>query len=347
MPLEFVRNDITAMHTDAVVNAANSRLQRGGGVCGAIFAKADSAKLQAACHEIGFCPTGSAVITPSFGLPAPFVIHAVGPVWDGGTHGESLLLRSAYMSSLDVARDHSLHSIAFPLISSGIYGFPKREALSVAVTAIGDWLKRSDSEMQVYLVVFDRSAFDLSSMLNRHVQEFIDEHYVDTHTFERPIPPRRMCSASVSRESSLPTAYAAPIENAYCEPSGSAPRSLEDMLLQSSETFSQMLLRFIEVRGMSDPEVYKHANLDRKLFSKIRSNPHYQPSKNTVLALCIALRLNIEQATDLLRLAGYALSPSNKGDLIVEYFIRKKFYDIHTVNETLFSFDQKLLGSQS
>lgn len=340
MPLEFVRNDITLMNTDAVVNAANSRLQRGGGVCGAIFAAADGRRLQEACDRIGFCRTGSAVLTPSCGLTAPYVIHAVGPVWEDGSHGEGLLLRSAYMCSLDVARENNLHSIAFPLISSGIYGFPKQEALSVAVNAISDWLKRSDSDMQVYLVFFDRSAFELSSTLSRNVQTFIDEHYVDTHTFARP---------SLSNEAEFCAVSTAPRCCEAAEDSAlstCAPRSLEDILRHRGETFSEMLLRFIDMRGMSDPEVYKRANLDRKLFSKIRSNPNYQPSKNTVLALCIALRLNIDQTTDLLRLAGYALSPSSKADLIVEYFIRKKYYDIHAVNETLFAFDQKLLGAQ-
>ncbi len=339
MPLEFVRNDITLMKTDAVVNAANSRLQRGGGVCGAIFAAADGRRLQEACDRIGFCRTGSAVLTPSCGLTAPYVIHAVGPVWEDGSHGESLLLRSAYMSALNVAQENSLHSVAFPLISSGIYGFPRQEALSVAVTAISDWLERSDCDMQVYLVFFDRSSFELSSTLSRNVQAFIDDHYVDTHAFARP---------SLHNEAEFYAASAAPHSDEAFEdvvPSACAYRSLEDVLNQAGESFSQMLLRLIDERGLSDPEVYKRANLDRKLFSKIRSNPHYQPGKNTVLALCIGLRLNIDQTTDLLRCAGFALSPSSKADLIVEYFISRKFYDIHSVNKALFAFDQKLLDA--
>lgn len=352
MPFEMIRADLTELTVDAVVNAANSQLQRGGGVCGAIFAKADSTKLQAACNQIGSCPTGSAVLTPSFGLKAPFVIHAVGPIWQGGGKNEAELLRSAYLRSLDEARRHSLHSIAFPLISSGIYGFPKRLALSIAVSAIGDWLMNADYEIQVYLALFDRAAFELGGTLHQRIRAFISERYVEEHTDERRSRAREISEAlNVSRAEA--DAYAEP-ENVFFEsacadaaPAPAAPtkRSLEDVIHQAGESFSQMLFRLIDERSMTDPEVYKRANLDRKLFSKIRSNPQYQPSKGTVLALCIALRLNLDQSVDLLRRAGYALSPSSKSDLIIEYFITEQLYSIHEVNEALFSFDLKPLGA--
>ena len=349
MPLELIRSDITLMRTDAVVNAANSRLQRGGGVCGAIFARADSEALQAACNEISFCPTGEAVITPSFGLNAPFVIHAVGPVWQGGNHNEDKLLCSAYTRALDVAHENNLHSIAFPLISSGIYGFPKQQALSIAVSAIGDWLMESSAEMQVYLVLFDQISFELGSSLHSRVRAFIDQHYVETHTFARrnacieaEMQLSDMCAAPQSAEPLCPAAAPRAAESAKAP----QKRSLEDLLKQTEESFTEMLLRLIDERGLTDPQVYKRANLDRKLFSKIRSNPDYQPGKNTVLALSVALRLNLDQTADLLRRAGFALSPSSKSDLIVEYFIREQSYDIHEINETLFAFGQKLLGCQ-
>ena len=153
MPLELIRQDITQMQTDAIVNAANSRLQRGGGVCGAIFSHADGQKLQAACDAIGYCAPGDAVLTPSFGLPARYVIHAVGPVWKDGLHGEAETLASCYTRSLTLAREHGLSSIAFPLISSGIFGFPPRKALSVAISAISDWLMASDGDMLVYFAL--------------------------------------------------------------------------------------------------------------------------------------------------------------------------------------------------
>ena len=350
MPFEMIRADLTMLTVDAVVNAANSRLQRGGGVCGAIFAKADGARLQAACNEIGFCPTGSAVITPSFGLPAPYVIHAVGPVWQGGLQGEAELLRSAYMQSLNTAQQHALHSVAFPLISSGIYGFPKQKALSVAISAIGDWLLNADSDMQVYLVLFDSASFGAGSALHDRIRAYIDERYVAEHTFARRNSAlelaRSLASAPLEAEEAAADNFidAAPLP---ASSAGMAPpkRSLKDVVAQSSESFSQMLFRLIDERGMADPEVYKRANMDRKLFSKIRSNPDYQPSKGTVLALCIALRLNLDQAADLLRRAGYALSPSSKSDLIIEYFISERLYNIHELNEALFAFDLKPLGA--
>lgn len=335
MPLELIRNDITLMDVDAVVNAANSRLQQGGGVCGALFARANAQKLQKACDAIGCCPPGQAVITKSYGLPARYIIHAVGPVYQDGRHGEEALLRACYVHSLELAQKHSLSSIAFPLISSGIYGYPRQQALSVAVSAIGQWLMESNTDMQVYLVLFDRNAFDLGSALYAGVSAYIDENYVEEHTCARRNAPQEiMYQLRAEEELAAPLAAPAPA------------RRLEDVLKQTGESFSEMLLRLIDERGLTDPEVYKRANLDRKLFSKIRSNPSYQPGKSTVLALALSLQLNSDQTADLLRRAGYALSPSSKTDLIVEYFILEKIYDIHTVNEALFAFGQKTLGGQ-
>jgi O-acetyl-ADP-ribose deacetylase (regulator of RNase III) len=152
MPFFKVQNDITKMETDAIVNAANRRLRVGGGVCGAIFRAAGVEKLQAACNGLGPIETGQAVITDGFKLPAKYIIHTAGPIYQGGTHGEEALLRSCYMNSLQLAKEHGCKSIAFPLISSGIYGYPKEEALSVAEEAIGDFL--TSNEMDVYLVLF-------------------------------------------------------------------------------------------------------------------------------------------------------------------------------------------------
>ena len=289
--------------------------------------------------------------------------HAVGPVWQGGGHHEEELLRACYQCSLDAAQENGLHSIAFPLISSGIYGYPKREALSVAVSAIGDWLMTSESDMQAYLVLFDQAAYELGGALHARIRAFIDERYVEEHSSYRR---NRQSELDRQLEEMLyaESAYAPePNEDEQAAQSsfsrhGKQPRApkpshaaapvyrLEDVLSQASESFSQTLFRLIDERGMTDPEVYKRANLDRKLFSKIRSNPQYQPGKSTVLALSVALRLNLDQTTDLLRRAGYALSTSSKADLIVEYFIREGLFSIHEINETLFTFGQKLLGAQ-
>ena len=344
MPLEIVRNDITVMRVDAIVNAANEHLLMGGGVCGAIFAAAGAEALTKACAKIGYCKTGDAVLTRGFALPAKYIIHAVGPVWRGGAEGETELLAACYDSALALAPRQGIRSIAFPLISSGIYGFPKDVALSVATARIGAFLR--ENEMQVYLVVFDRASFQLSEQRYRSIQSYIDDRAVfATETLYA----RRFDSMPPS--SAMPAAAIIPAPCGSIEPTTShhmpAPskKTLEQMLQRAGEGFTQRLLRLIDERGMTDPEVYQRANLDRRLFSKIRSNRDYRPAKNTALALAVALRLNLDETADLLRRAGYALSPSSRADLIVEYFLREENYDIFEINEALFAFDESLLGS--
>lgn len=339
MPLEIVRNDITKMRVDAIVNAANSRLQQGGGVCGAIFAAAEADKLQTECDRIGHCPVGSAVITDGYALHAKRIIHAAGPVWQGGTYNEEALLSSCYTNSLNLALEHELNSIAFPLISSGIFGYPKDEALRVAITAIGSFLLKH--EMMVYLVVFDKAAYTLSDKLFKSIVSYIDDNYVEKRTARRRQSDDEILHQIHEMKSSDTDGY-------FSEPimaSSSAPRNLDDVVNHISESFTEMLLRLTDESGKTDPEVYKRANLDRKLFSKIRSNLKYKPSKNTALALAVALELNIDQTADLLRRAGYALSPSSRFDLIVKYFIGEGNYNIFEINEALFAFDESLLGA--
>jgi O-acetyl-ADP-ribose deacetylase (regulator of RNase III) len=346
MPLEIVRNDITKMQVDAIVNAANSSLRQGGGVCGAIFAAAGADKLQAECDRIGYCPVGGAVITGGYELPAKYVIHAVGPIWQGGRYNEEALLSACYTNSLNLALERGLNSIAFPLISSGIFGYPKSEALRVAVSAIGSFLLKQ--EMRVYLVVFDKAAYKLSDKLFKSIEAYIDDNYVEKHTArQRPQAERLHHIREMTRtEDDGLFAYEDMMSSAKrMMPSVSgALTSLDEVVNHVGETFSEMLFRLIAEKGQSEPEVYKRANLDRKLFSKIRSNVNYKPSKNTALALAVALQLNLDQTADLLRRAGYALSPSSRFDLIVEYFIREGNYNIFEINEALFAFDESLLG---
>ena len=337
MPLELVRHDITKMDVDAIVNSANPRPIVGGGVDAAIH-RAAGAELIAARRGIGDIPTGKAFITPGFHLPARYVVHTVGPVWQDGKRGERDLLRAAYLSSLRLAREHGCRTVAFPLISAGVFGCPTEVALEIAVGAIGEYVLRH--EMTVYLVVFDAKAFDLSGRLFDDVRAYIDERYVsrateaDVRLAEEPIfEARRPYGAGVMPPHPLIGLGA------------STASSLGRWLGRRDETFSERLMYYIDMKGFKDPEVYKRANMDRKLFSKIRSNSDYQPSKTTALALSIALRLNLDETRDLLERAGFALSHSNMGDLIVEYFITRKKYDIFIINETLFSFEQPMLGS--
>jgi len=333
MPFTIVRQDITKIEVDAIVNAANIDLQQGGGVCGAIYKAAGARELEAACNVLAPIRTGEAVITPGFSLPAKYIIHATGPIYRDGTHGEEALLRSAYLSSLKLALDNDCQSIAFPLISSGIYGYPKAEALRVATEAIRDFLAEHD--MDVYLAVFDKEAFGISEKLLGEVASYIDEHYVE----EREDPRRRYQRTSDVELKSLNVCRSlSPV-------AAPAPKKDLDAVIENlDEPFSLTILRLIDAKGKEDVEVYKKANIDRKLFSKIRTGNGYTPSKRTALALAVALELSLEETGGLLRRAGYALSGSNKFDVIVEYFILHRRFDIFEINEVLFQYDQPLLG---
>lgn len=344
MPFNIIRQDITKMEVDAIVNAANTELKMGGGVSGAIFKAAGAAKLQAACDKLAPIKTGEAVISPGFDLPAKYVIHTAGPVYNKRNPEESeKLLRSAYTESLQVAIDHRCESIAFPLISSGIYGYPKDEALQVATSTIRDFLNEYD--LEVFLALFDKSAFVISRKLLGDVESYIDEHYVETRTIKRrkllAVEQRALSEddaqldESKSQQLATPTFMTAPLR---------AARPLDDVIGNLDEPFSDMLLRLIDAKGMTDIEVYKRANLDRRLFSKIRSTKNYMPSKRTAIALAVSLGLSLDETDALLERAGYALSRAVKFDVIVKYFIVNGKYDIFEINEVLFAYDQPLLG---
>ena len=329
MPLEIVRNDITKMEVDAIVNAANETLLGGGGVDGCIH-RAAGPELLAECRTLGGCKTGDAKITKAYRLPCQYVIHTVGPVWNGGSHGERELLVSCYRTSLALAKEHGCETVAFPLISSGIFGYPKDQALRVAVDTIGEFLLHND--MTVYIVIFSRTAYQISSKLFADIAEYVDDHYVDAHTDSQRDRLRRM-SVLESRTLSADAA-AAPM----------AVGGLDSLLAHLDAGFSETLLKLIDRSGKKDSEIYKKANVDRKLFSKIRNNPDYKPSKATAIAFAIALELSLPETRDLIARAGYALSPSSKFDVIIEYFIMQRDYDIFKINEALFAFDQSLLG---
>lgn len=328
MPFQIIRNDITKVQTDAIVNPANSTLLGGGGADGAIH-RAAGPELLEECRTLGGCKTGQAKITKGYQLPAEYVIHTVGPVWHGGKSNEEKLLSDCYRHSLALAKEYQLESIAFPLISSGVYGYPKDKAFKVAVSVISDFLLQN--EMQVYLVVFDNAAFTLSEKLFSSIKQYIDDKYVEEQPADRG---NRYDEVHLFKEASLGEP-----EDEYV-----SKRNLTDVVNGMEATFSQMLLRLIDEKGMSDAEAYKKANIDRKLFSKIRNDVHYQPSKSTVISFAMALKLNLDETRDLLLRAGFALSRSSKFDIIIEYFIEKENYNILEINEALFAFDQKLLG---
>ena len=383
MPLSIVRNDITLMEVDAIVNAANNRLLGGGGVDGSIHRVAGPQLLEE-CRTLNGCETGQAKITSGYRLPAKYVIHTVGPVWQGGNDGEEALLRSCYRESLKLALLHKCDSVAFPLISAGVYGYPKAQAIKIAIDEISSFLLEHD--MMVFLVVFNKSVFEISEKLFTDIEQFIDDHYVAVHsetygermrrydaqfdnyvsTFvmedaaayavEKRCEPKKMAPKAsqpdevgqpdeASQPDGVSQPYAVNWPDLVSHARISEPSSLDDMLKTIDESFSQMLLRMIDERGMKDSECYKKANIDRKLFSKIRNDIFYKPSKTTVIAFAIALELSLAETKEMLMKAGYALSRSSKFDIIIEYFILKGNYNIHEINEALFAFDQMLLGA--
>lgn len=329
MPIEIVRNDITKMRVDAIVNAANSSLLGRGGVDGAIH-RAAGPELLDECRLLGGCKTGQAKITKGYKLPCRYVIHTVGPVWRDGESGERELLISCYRNSLELAGKNGCETVAFPLISSGIFGYPKDKALRVAVDTIAEFL--TENEMTVYVVIYDKDTFTIGNKLFSDIKEFIDENYVeDQKRFNKR---SRMLSAKLAETFD---------ESDECF-AAAAAASLEEALGQLDESFSECLLRKIDEKSLKDPVVYKKANIDRKLFSKIRGDKHYHPKKQTAVAFAVALELSLDETRELLEKAGYALSHSSKFDIIIEYFISKGSYNIFEINEALFAFDQVLLG---
>ena len=357
MPVQIVRNDITKMPVDAIVNAANNRLANGGGVTGAIH-KAAGPRLLEECMTLGGCKTGEAKITGGYLLPCRYVIHTVGPVWRGGLLGEKAQLASCYHNSLRLALQYHCSSVAFPLISSGIFGYPKEQALKVAMDAISEFLLSHDCDLTVYLVVFTKDSVKIGQKLFHSITQYIDDHYVDTHVDSRRESQRvRQLEESLSTDwnaawntetpSSFPMQAPAPKAAAFRTEHGEAtalPLSLEDALEQIDESFSQMVLRKIKEKGIKNSECYKKANVDKKLFSKIAGDIHYTPKKTTAVALAIALELSLPEARELLSKAGYALSKSSRFDIIIEYCLLHHIYNIHEVNIILYDFDQTLLG---
>lgn len=325
MPFQIVRNDITRMPVDAIVNAANETLLGGGGVDGAIH-RAAGMQLLEECRKLGGCRTGEAKATAAYRLPCRYVIHTVGPVWNGGKQGEEALLASCYRNSLALAKKLGCESIAFPLISAGAYGYPREQAMRVAMDVIRSFL--DENEMLVYMVVYDKASLAVSEGLIADVLRYIDDNYVDEQE-SRYGWGRRNRYASMEE---LPPVM--------CR---SAKLSLEDVLSEVDESFAQMLLRKIDEAGMTDPQCYKSANIDRKLFSKIRKNPEYHPDKGTALALGIALRLPLSEMQEFLAKAGYALSRSSKMDLTVKFCLECGDYDIFHINELLFGVVGKTL----
>ena len=362
MPFQIIRNDITKVKADAIVNTANPKPRIGRGTDSAIYAAAGEEQLIASRKKIGDIAPGQAVHTSAFALDAKYIIHTVGPVWVDGSHGEWDTLRFCYENSLALADSLDCESIAFPLIATGTYGFPKDEALHIALSEIQRFLLTH--EMKVTIVVFDRKALELSESLIGGIEQFIDDHTArELHAKERDGNRSEIARRRRAGRDEEPSLYSnisglsAPLareetinadEEPVFAPTAAIPdlsgKSLDEILGDAGDSFQQRLLKLIDKSGMDDVTVYKKANIDRKVFSRIRCKPDYKPKKKTALAFAIALELDMPTMTDLLSRAEIALSPSNTFDLIITYFITNKNYDIFEINAALFKYGQPILG---
>lgn len=397
MAFHLIQGDIVVQKTEAIVNAANADLTHGGGVCGSIFQTAGAAEMEKACKEIGYCAPGKAVITPGFALKAQWVIHTVGPVWNGGNSGEETLLSMAYESSLRLAVNQGLKSIAFPLISAGTFGYPTKEAIRVAMGTIKGFLSRVE-DLEVYLVLFDTEGYLVSQAMDEDLLEYIQVHYTgeeeltgslllmqelaedlgrkrEGERFRREQVAKKSETLQYHREwidpddvededddedediggdarvessllgdflpQDLRRSMSRSIAYSYGDPTfGRISNSLMDSIHMPHLSFREALWRYIDTMGLKDPEVYHRANMDRKLFSKIRSNKNHIPTRRNVLALCIGLRLDMEGATYLMQTAGYAFSDNFIEDIVFRHHIKKGSYDIFEIEANLYDLQE-------
>ena len=345
MPFIIKRQDITKIECDAIINSANTTLLGGGGVDGCIH-RAAGVELLKECRTLGGCKVGEAKVTHGYNLPSKYVIHTVGPVYQGGDRGEAELLRSCYRNSFKIADELDVKTLAMPLISSGIFGYPRREALDIAVECVREFL--ADHEMTIYLTVFDRSSFEVALSTECKVQEYIDDNYVERNKIERRIPgifsahppfPFACKKMNVLESRSLA------MESRDASPSFEDCESdITKLLRLVDDPFSVTLLKLIDKKGLTEIECYKKANVAKQTWYKIMNSKDYRPSKVTVLSFALALELTLDETNALLETVGFALSRSSRFDLVIEYFISERVYDVFFINKMLFKFDLPCIG---
>ena len=375
MPFKIVRNDITKMKVDAVVNTANEAPIYATGVDYAIYKAAGEEELLAVRKEIGYMEEGEVAITPGFKLPAKYIIHAVSPFYINGEFGEEEKLRQCYRRSLRLASEKGCESIAFPLISTGGFGYPKEEGMRIAVDEINAFLLTRS--MMIYLVVFDTAATKLGMNLYPDLEAYIDHNYVcdkreeeygnryfgsvaksspgyDAYRQTRIELEEKLIKRydendafeEIEDESdyidSAPICHSAPILNCqdmdideYDDFIEGKENALKERMKHMSDTFQEYLFYLIEKNDLSNVDVYKRAIIDKRQFSKIKNNPDYHPDKATALRLCVGATLNLDETKDLLARAGYALSPCDMRDIIFSYFIEQEIYDATEIDITL------------
>ena len=365
MALTIVRNDITKMKVDAIVNTTNEGFKVGGLGVDAGIHYAAGPKLKQALAEIGCCPVGSAVITESFDIPCcKYIIHTVGPVYIDGRHGEKQQLESCYRSILALAKEKGCQSVAIPSISTGAYGYPKAEAYSVATACIRDFLLSlpDDEDMMVYIVLYDRESVAVSEKIDSGVKHFISEAYrqnqkeqlnsfyngnypAGQYGLVRPSLNTALWDDAESEEASLPIPSASEAE--LSDSVLAAVPGPDGSYASEDRSFADMCEWWCEQKGFSKKQFYNYANINRSMFWGMKHHPDQIPKKTNVLACVIGLRLDYDQAIDLLQRAGMTLSKYYETDLIVEYFIRKKKYDIDEINALLYEKELTLLGQNT
>ena len=386
MPFQILRNDITKVKADAIVNTANPKVAIGNGVDTAIYNAAGRERLFAERKKIGIIERGDVAITPAFDLNAKYIIHAVGCWWEGGDQGEAELLRKCYDKSLALAAEKKCKSIAFPVMATGCYGFPPEVGMEIAVDAFTGFLEEHD--MEIFLVVFDKGAVKVSGELGEEVRSFIDDEYVtcafDDEYAEKGLP-EGLYDDSESLESfseepdvdtvgSLPdTSWhsdlarrraeeisnreicAAPLHNGMLyegtlskkKKKAQKTDSLDDVLKDIyTDSFEKHLRQLINKKGLKNSEVYAAANINKQYFSKLL-NGKVKPSKEKVLALAVGLHLNMDETIDFLGLAGYALSPISQTDAVVRYFIEHENYNVIKIDMVLFDYGLDPLSKET
>ncbi len=368
MAFKIVRNDITKMKVDAIVNTANEEPIYSSGTDTAVYKAAGEELLLAEREKIGFMNEGEVAITPGFNLPAKYIIHAVSPCYIDGTYGEERKLRQCYRRSLNLAYENQCKSIAFPLIATGSFGYPKEEGMSIAVEEIKAFLLMHD--MLIYLVVFDTESTRLGLDFYPELEAYIDHNYVcdkreeeygdryyGSETNEEleydkkedvekllKYPSIKIDKCFMKASSIMSTED---VEESAVEEDGAVGAFFDDDLWEENEsalnermkhlsdTFQQYLLYLIEVKGLTNTEVYKRAIMTKQLFSKIKVNPDYHPDKATAMRLCVGAKLNLDETKDLMARAGYALSPCDKRDIIFSFFIEREIFDMIEIDIVL------------
>lgn len=337
MPLRIIHQDITTLHCDAIVNPTDYYYSGSGGTDRSIH-RAAGTQLSEECDRLPQLNQSEIAVTRGYDLPCQYVFHTMGPIWVGGNKNEPALLRACYINALFKAAEMGIKSIAFPLISSGTFGFPKDKVLRIALGAIGNFLTLLDADLDVAICIIDPAVYELGL-------SFELEQYLKTH---EPNP----VAECICHEASplLSEAYAEEDEEeadsscAFVEVIGAPESSLDEWLKQQDDTFAVTLLKLIDKKNLTDVQCYKKANVTRKTFWKIVNDPKYKPSKPTIIAFAVALELTLDETEDLLRTVGFSLSHSNTFDMIISFYIQRGVYDVYEINAALYKYDQLCLG---